>query len=201
MDKLIRQKLDKVIFLDRDGVINRLMLERGPRETPLRPDDFELLPRAKNALARLKKAGYTLIIVTNQPNIAKGKSTREEYDGIEIRMKEMLGDEAAIDYIYACLHHPDPQQVVVKELLAECECRKPKPGLILQAINDENVNPKKAWLVGDSQTDIQAGLNADLPMNRLIYIGKKYDNRIVTVPDLLAAANIILNLELNPEVL
>lgn len=180
------------IFLDRDGVINRLMLERGPRESPLTAADFELLPGAKQALEILKFAGYKLLIITNQPNVAKGKSTKQDYIEIEERMHQLLGEKAKIDGIYACLHHPDPAQVVVKELLQECDCRKPKPGLIHQAAKDHLIDLQNAWLIGDAPSDIETGINAGLNPKHLIFIGKPYDDAITAAPDLSAASRIIL---------
>lgn len=183
------------VFLDRDGVINRLILERGPRESPCTPNEVQLLPQAREALRRLKFAGFRLIVVTNQPNVAKGKSTFEEANAINERMQELLGDEASVDEIYVCWHHPDPAQVVVQTLLADCDCRKPKPGLILDAAQKHQIDLATAWLIGDTAADIDAGRNAGIPLEHLISVGDSYHNG-VSVDHLLGAAEHIIQQEI-----
>lgn len=183
-------KFEKAVFLDRDGVINRLILERGPRESPVHPDEFELLPGALEALRLLKNEGYFLAVVSNQPNIAKGKTTLENHLAIEEKMDKLLGREAAIDAYYYCLHHPDSEQVVVGELLLDCECRKPKPGLLTQAINEWSLDPSSSWMVGDSETDIEAGRLASVPEEQLIHIGNH-------VQGLKEAAELVLKKRVN----
>lgn len=163
------------VFVDRDGVINRIVTEKGPRETPTTVDELELLPRAQAALALLKERGYRVIVITNQPNVAKGKSTWKEAEAIDQKFLELLGPEAAPDAVYACRHHPDPAQVVVPELLHECECRKPKPGLILQAAQKYGIDMRSAWLIGDAETDIQAGRAAGIPEERMILVTSAVD--------------------------
>ncbi len=179
-------KTKRAVLLDRDGVINRLITERGSRETPTTPEELELLPGAPEALARLKQAGYVLVIVTNQPNVAKGKSTYEQHAAIEERLRSLVGVET-LEAIYTCLHHPDPTQVVRRELLAKCDCRKPKPGLILQAQRELGLNLGESWLIGDSETDIIAGQAAGIPTDRLIFIGQVSTLTHVVAPSLLEA--------------
>lgn len=159
------------VFLDRDGVINCLLSERGPRETPRTPEEFVLLPGVPEALTALRQTGLSLIVVTNQPNVAKGKTTWENHLAIEQRMQELLGPEAAVDAVYACLHHPDRRQVIVPELCLDCACRKPKPGLINKALADFGARPETCWLIGDSDIDIKAGMAAGLSINHLIAVG------------------------------
>lgn len=184
--------LKRAVFLDRDGVVNRLLLEHGPRETPRTAADVELLPGVKGALQQLKAAGFLLVVVTNQPNIAKGKTTWEDDAAISRRILDLLEPEAALDGVYACKHHPDAAQVVVPELLKVCECRKPAPGLIHQALVDFQLNPSKCWMVGDAESDIQAGLSAGIPVNHLIFVGTECHNATTCVPDLPRAARYIL---------
>lgn len=155
------------VLLDRDGVINELCTARGPRETPRTADELALLPGAQEALRQLRRAGVPLVVVTNQPNVAKGKSTWAEAAAIEARLKELLGPAAALDAVYTCFHHPDPAQVVVRELLVVCECRKPKPGLLLQAASEHTLNLRRSVMVGDSGTDVAAGQNAGCHTVRL----------------------------------
>lgn len=184
--------VQRAVFLDRDGVITRLMLERGPRETPRVAADVEVLPGVPEALGQLKSAGFLLVVVTNQPNIAKGKATWEDDAAITERMFELLGPEAAMDGVYACKHHPDATQVVVPELLKVCDCRKPAPGLIHQGLTDFHLDPVNCWLVGDAETDVQAGSNAGIPTNHLIFVGTECHNAATCVPGLPEAARYIL---------
>jgi len=181
--------LKKAVFLDRDGVINRVLVEKGPRETPTKPEELELLPGIPEALARLKTAGHLLVVVTNQPNIAKGKCSREDYSAIEKRLIELVG-EGVLDAVYVCFHHPDPNQVVEMELLGDCDCRKPKPGLILLAAKQHDIDLQQSWLVGDSETDIAAGLAAGIPTNQLILIGSGSTIGVATSSLLEAAIHI-----------
>lgn len=191
--------MKKAVFLDRDGVINRLLTEKGPRETPCLAEEFELLPGVPEALSALKQAGFLLIVVTNQPNIAKGKQTPHQYVATCLRMIQLLGHEASVDAIYACHHHPDPQQVSRRAYLKDCGCRKPKPGLILRAIREWSVDVNQSWLVGDSQTDIEAGLNAGLPAPSLIKIGDRSNLTEVVASNLFEAAHFILGRSYGPE--
>lgn len=182
----------RAVFLDRDGVVNRLMLEHGPRETPRTVADVALLPGVVEGLRQLKAAGFLLLVVTNQPNIAKGKSTWEDDAAITQRIHDLLGPEAALDGVYACQHHPDAAQVVVPELLKECDCRKPAPGLIRQGLIDFQLDPNTCWVVGDAETDVQAGLSAGIPANHLIFVGVECHNATTCVPSLKQAAQYIL---------
>lgn len=182
----------RAVFLDRDGVINRLLTERGPRETPCTAQEVELLPRAGEALSALRSAGFVLLVVTNQPNVAKGKSTPQDYADIEHRINELLGLGCVPDAVYACQHHPDPRQVVVPELLMNCECRKPKPGLVQRGLADFQLDPTKCWLVGDADSDLQAGVLAGIPTTHLIYVGSKCNTVATCVPNVWDASQYIL---------
>lgn len=182
----------RAVFLDRDGVINRLMIERGPRETPRIASDVELLPGVADALRQLKIAGFLLIVVTNQPNIAKGKSTWEDDAAITQRIHDLLGPEAALDGVYTCQHHPDATQVMVQELLKVCDCRKPAPGLIRQGLIDFQLDPANCWLVGDAETDVLAGQAAKISENHLIYVGKECHNATTCIFSLQEAVRYIL---------
>jgi len=187
--------MKKAIFLDRDGVILRMLLEKGPKEIARNPGEVELLPGAAQAIKRLRNFGL-VVVVSNQPDVAKGKATIEN---IVATMKEMenklSASGASLDGIYYCLHHPDSLQVVNKEYLLECNCRKPKPGLILQAAKELGIDPEESWMVGDSPADIGAGKAAGC---RTILISRNHAPKIEEKPDFTAedlgkAANIILN--------
>lgn len=153
--KNLRNK-QKAIFLDRDGTINKYV---GFLKDI---NDFELLPDVSKAIRKINNSGYLAIVVTNQPVIARGEVTVEQLNEIHNKMETLLGNDGAyLDAIYYCPHHPDKGfEGEVKELKIECECRKPKPGMLLKAAKDFNIDLKKSWMIGDSKNDIQAGKNA-----------------------------------------
>lgn len=146
----------KAIFLDRDGVINKYV---GFLRNI---DEFELLEGVSEAIKRINDSGYLAIVVTNQPVIARGEVTYEELTEIHHKMETLLGQDGAyLDAIYYCPHHPHKgYEGEVPELKIECECRKPKPGMLLQAAKDFNIDLEKSWMIGDSDTDIEAGKKA-----------------------------------------
>ena len=153
--KNLSQK-QRTVFLDRDGVIN---VHKGFLK---RSADMELLPGSAEAIRRINDSGYLALVVTNQPVIARGDCTWEELDEIHRAMETLLGSEGAyVDGIFICPHHTDrgfPGEVA--EYKIDCECRKPKPGLLLRAAQQYNVDLAQSYMVGDSDSDIQAGIAA-----------------------------------------
>lgn len=150
--------MDWAVFLDRDGLINELVEDpvSGLPESPTRPEDVRLAPDAIDALRTLRGLGVPLIVISNQPNAAKGKNSLEELQSIHEAVVRLL-DEAGVaidDYRY-CYHHPDGTD---PELGRACPCRKPEPGLILDA--EDGLDLSRSWVVGDSDVDIQAGQTA-----------------------------------------
>lgn len=143
----------KAVFLDRDGTINKYV--GFLRDI----DDFELIPGVANAIKRINASGNLVIVVTNQPVIARGKVGFEELEQIHNKMETLLGAEGAyIDAIYYCPHHPHKgYKGEVPELKIDCECRKPKPGMLLKAAEDFNIDLSQSWMVGDGENDIRAG--------------------------------------------
>jgi D,D-heptose 1,7-bisphosphate phosphatase len=150
------QNKQKAIFLDRDGTINKYV---GFLRNI---DDFELLDGAAEAIRKINNSGYLAVVVTNQPVIARGEVTFEELDEIHKKMETLLGDEGAyLDGIYFCPHHPDKGfDGELPELKISCGCRKPKPGMLLQAAKDYNIDLSSSWMVGDGKNDIECGKNA-----------------------------------------
>ena len=146
----------KAIFLDRDGTINRHI------GFLRREEEFELLDGVAEAIRRINASGYLCIVATNQPVIARGEVTVPQLNAIHNRMETMLGLEGAyIDGLYYCPHHPHKGYAgEIPELKIQCECRKPKPGLLLQAAKDFNIDLSQSWMVGDGANDIGAGKNA-----------------------------------------
>lgn len=146
----------KAIFLDRDGTINKYV---GFLRNI---DDLELLPGVAEAIKWINNSGYLAIVVTNQPVIARGEVTFEQLDKIHNKMETLLGEKGVyLDAIYFCPHHPDKGfEGEIPELKIECDCRKPKPGMLLKAAEDFNIDLGSSWMVGDGKNDIKAGQNA-----------------------------------------
>lgn len=150
------QKEQKAVFLDRDGTINRYVGFLNDIK------NFELLDGVAKALNVIHKKGYLCIVVTNQPVIARGEMTREELDEVHNKMETLLGQEGAfVDGLYYCPHHPHKGYAgEVPELKMECNCRKPKSGMLIQAAADFHIKLEDCWMVGDGENDILAGKNA-----------------------------------------
>lgn len=159
----------KAVFLDRDGVINALVYhqEQGIIDSPFTVEQFGLLPHAGKAVKKLREMGYKIVLVSNQPGIAKGHLTRDVFEKIREKMEnELAGDNALLDAQYYCFHHP---QAVLENMRVACDCRKPGPGLLLKAAEEMHLDLSRSWMIGDSLTDIKAGKSAG---TRTILIGK-----------------------------
>ncbi|WP_323090076.1 D-glycero-beta-D-manno-heptose 1,7-bisphosphate 7-phosphatase [Allobaculum sp. JKK-2023] len=143
----------KAVFLDRDGTINKYV------GFLRKVEEFELIEGVAEAVKEINRSGYLAVIVTNQPVIARGEITFSELENIHNKMETLLGMQGAyVDAIYFCPHHPHfGYDGEVKELKIECECRKPKPGMLLKAAKDLNIDLSSSYMVGDSENDIKAG--------------------------------------------
>ena len=174
--KNLKQK-QRAIFIDRDGTINKYV---GFLRNI---DDFELLPGVADAIKDINASGYLAIVVTNQPVIARGEVTVSELQIIHNKMETLLGVEGAyLDAIYYCPHHPHKgYEGEVPELKIECECRKPKPGMLMRAAEDFNIDLSASWMVGDGENDIRAGKAAGC---RTALIGSDSFEQDVTVHSL-----------------
>ena len=146
----------KAIFLDRDGTINKYV---GFLRNI---DDFELIEGVSEAIKKINSSGFLAVVVTNQPVIARGEVTYEQLDEIHNKMETLLGKEGAyLDAIYYCPHHPHKgYEGEVPELKFDCECRKPKPGMLLKAAEEFNIDLSNSWMVGDGDNDVLAGIAA-----------------------------------------
>ena len=146
----------KAIFLDRDGTINKYV---GFLRNI---DDFELIDGVAEAIRKINESGYLAVVVTNQPVVARGEVSFEELEEIHNKMETLLGKEGAyLDAIYYCPHHPHKGYEGERpELKIDCDCRKPKPGMLLNAAADFNIDLSRSWMVGDGENDIKAGINA-----------------------------------------
>lgn len=148
--------LNKAVFLDRDGVINKMVYnaEFGTVDSPATVEQFNLLNGVGKAILEFNKLGFLVVIVSNQPGIAKGKFKDKHLKSIETKMlEEIKKDGGKVDAIYYCLHHPESK---IEGYKIKCDCRKPKPGMLLKASKDLQIDLKKSYLVGDGVTDILA---------------------------------------------
>lgn len=171
------QNKQKAVFLDRDGTINKYV---GFLRNI---DEFELLDGAVEAIKKINASGYLAIVVTNQPVIARGEVSFEELERIHNKMETLLGKEGAyLDAIYFCPHHPHKGYEGERpELKFDCNCRKPKPGMLLKAAQDFNIDLAQSWMVGDGENDIKAGQNAGC---RTALVGNGAYGQTVTVSSL-----------------
>ncbi len=190
--------MKKAVFLDRDGVINENVHDL------VRPEQVALIPGAAEGIRKINESGFLVVVITNQPVIAKGFCTFEDVEMIHDRMRDLLAKEGArIDAVYVCPHHPEkghPGEVL--ELKIDCPCRKPKPGLFLQAAKDLGIDLASSWAVGDSPSDVAAGKAAG---TKTVYItsgggsGSREEKRLsgikadFTASDLPGAVKIILS--------
>lgn len=151
------------VFLDRDGVINKNMAEHDYVKNW---SEFEWLPDIKQAILLINKSGKLAIIISNQRGVARGHMTSDVVEDIHNKMNEELSKTGAkIDAIYWCGH----------DYGDDCECRKPKPGLILQAAKDFDIDLANSWMIGDGDSDIEAGKNAGCKTIMMERDGSLYD--------------------------
>jgi len=146
----------RAVFIDRDGTMN---VSKGFIS---KAEDLELIPGTLEAVKAINKSGALAIVITNQPVIARGELTFSELNEIHKKMETLLGYEGAyVNDILVCPHHPDKGFAgEIESLKVECNCRKPKPGLLLTAAKKYNIDLTKSWMIGDSKRDIEAGINA-----------------------------------------
>lgn len=151
----MKLKNKPALFLDRDGVINHMANYSGSWDSPQKPEDVKLMDGIEKVLKWANKQKITVVEVSNQPGVAKGKMQKETSDAIESRVHELLKEHSIhIDQIYTCPHHP---KGVVPELTMDCNCRKPKPGLLLQAAKELKIDLARSVILGDKSFDVEAG--------------------------------------------
>ena len=148
------------MFLDRDGVINKAIVINGKPFPPQTLSELKIIPGVLDALIKLKQEDFYLIVVTNQPDVSRGKQKKNIVEKFHTELKSQL----PLDKIYTCYHGED----------GECECRKPKPGLLFQAAKDYNIDCKNSFLVGDRWKDIDAGNSANC---KTIFINYHYSEK------------------------
>lgn len=172
----------RAVFIDRDGTINKYVGFLTDIE------DFELIDGVTDAIKKINSSGYLAIVVTNQPVVARGEVSFSELDQIHNKMETLLGKEGAyLDAIYYCPHHPHKgYEGEVEELKIDCECRKPKPGMLLKAAGDFNIDLTRSWMIGDVENDIKAGNAAGC---RTILIGDSNFGQDISAQNLYDAVN------------
>ncbi|HWZ81715.1 MAG TPA: HAD family hydrolase [Terriglobales bacterium] len=173
--------MNRAAFLDRDGVINRKAHEG---EYITRWEDVEILPGVSEAIASLNRAGFRVIVVTNQRCVAKGLITIAELEMLHQKMCGRLKNAGAvIDAVYYCPHENEPK----------CGCRKPAPGMLLDAARDHSIDLNVSWMIGDSEADVEAGRQAGCKTALVAGNHKmERDQPELVVPSLLVAAEEIL---------
>jgi D-glycero-D-manno-heptose 1,7-bisphosphate phosphatase len=161
----------RAVFLDRDGVINRAIVRDGRPYPPQQIDDLEILPGVPEALTRLRDAGFRLVVVTNQPDVARGRQRRDVIDA----MHASLAASLPVDEFRVCAHDDGDG----------CACRKPLPGLLVAAARDADLDLSGSFMVGDRWRDIEAGQHAGC---RTIFIDLGYAERRPDRPDATVAS-------------
>lgn len=163
----------RAVFLDRDGVINRALIRDGRPYPPGHLTEFEILPDSLAACQKLKSAGYLLIVATNQPDVGRGSLPQSAVEAIHAFMRRQL----PIDRVEVC-YHPGRG-------LSDCDCRKPRPGMLLRAARDLDLDLAQCWMVGDRWRDIDCGRAAGC---RTILIDHGYAEALRQTPDFRVAS-------------
>lgn len=178
----VKSEMSRAVFLDRDGVINRALERDGKPYPSSNLSEFEIFPEVPEACRRLKQAGYLLVVATNQPDVGRGTLKQEAVEKIHAEMRLRL----PLDRVEVC-YHPGKG-------LSDCECRKPKPGMLLRAARELGIDLGQSWMVGDRWRDVDCGHAAGC---RTIFVDRGYIEELKQPPDfraqnLLEAAVIIL---------
>jgi len=177
------RELRRAVFFDRDGVLNRPMVRSGKPYPPATLDEFEILPDAFDAVALLRKLGFELFVITNQPDVARGTQQRAVVEAMHQKLRDALG----LNHFYVC-YHDDGEA---------CDCRKPKPGFLLQAAVEHHLSLPDSYMIGDRWRDVECGHAAGC---KTIFIDYGYSEQLRTspefrVPDLRSAAGVIYSQE------
>lgn len=145
--------MHKAVFLDRDGVISEDI------DGTSKIEDIRIIDKVPEAIKNLKEKGFKLFVITNQPIVSRGIITEQELQAIHNEMKSIIKDKtkAEIDDFFYCPHHPNS---TIKQYGVVCNCRKPSPGMILNAAKKHNINLQESWVIGDQIVDIAAGKSA-----------------------------------------
>ena len=156
----------RAVFLDRDGVLNKAIIRAGKPYPPADVNEVEIYAEAPDGLKKLQQAGYLLIVVTNQPDVARGSQTRQKVEAIHDYMKNQL----PIDRFMVCFHDDRDR----------CQCRKPAPGLLLEAAKQDHIDLEKSYIIGDRWRDVEAGQRSGC---KSIFIDYSYSETQPKTPD------------------
>ena len=162
--------MKKAVFVDRDGVINELYYDEdhGIVDSPFHPNQFNNFPKVAEAINTFHDLGYLVILVSNQPGIAKKHFSEKTFNSIKEKMNnELKKQNAYFDDEYYCMHHPEAKNNTYKK---NCDCRKPKPGMLKQAEKKHDIDLSQSWMIGDGVTDIEVGDNVGC---KTIFVGQK----------------------------
>ena len=170
--------MKSAVFFDRDGVINKVILRYGQPFSARHFDEFELVEGVREVLQAFRKEGFINIIVTNQPDIARGLMKKEELE----KMHVLIREELPVDVILVCPHDDNDN----------CNCRKPKPGLLLKAAKERNIDLHSSFVIGDQWKDMEAGKNVNCSTILIDYPYNKEVKADFRVKDLSSAEEIIL---------
>lgn len=163
------------VFLDRDGVINRVVVRNGIPHPPSHVEDFELYDDVPEGCARLKAANFLLVVITNQPDVGRGTQTRQAVEEMNLKLQSAL---PLLDGIEVCYHAGERYG-------QPCSCRKPRPGLILRAAAELNIEPKRSYVIGDRWRDVDCARAAGC---RAILIERGYKESLRETPDFTVAS-------------
>jgi len=164
----------RAVFLDRDGVINHAVVRNGKPHPPSSPTDFRLYDDVVDGCARLKTASFLLVLITNQPDVGRGTQSREAVEAMHLKLQSAL---PSLDRIEICYHGGERYG-------QPCDCRKPRPGLILRAAAELNIDLKESYVIGDRWRDIDCARAAGC---RVIFIERGYKEKLRQAPDVTVA--------------
>lgn len=176
--------MNKAVFLDRDGVLNQTIFRMGKPRAPYTLEEFTLFAGVKEAIDLLKRNQFILIVVTNQPDVARGWVSEDAVHAVNDKLQELI----PVDEIKICFHTEKDN----------CLCRKPRPGMLLEAAHERDIDLSLSWIIGDRHSDVEAGRSAGC---KTILIGEG-DHSSSVVPDyqfenLLAAAKLIVEINIS----
>jgi D-glycero-D-manno-heptose 1,7-bisphosphate phosphatase len=180
---------EKAVFLDRDGTLTEMVYypEHGLVDSPFVPSQVRLIEGVGRALRDLAKRGYRLVVISNQPGVAKKHFSMQTFGKMTKKMENLLGEEkVGLDAQYYCFHHP---QARVPKYRMACSCRKPKPGLIFRAAKERGISLSGSVMIGDGITDVVAGRRAGVQtvlLSNLNYFVSGLMTDMDAVPDFVA---------------
>jgi len=165
--------MNKAIFLDRDGVLTKMIYnsDTGENEPPHTLEELELFDYVYESLKKFEDYGYLLFLISNQPDFAKGKTSLENIYAVQFEFERRLKENGVnFKELFYCYHHPNG---INKEYSYDCECRKPKTFFVDKAVSEYKIDRNKSWFIGDRESDIQCGKNASL---KTVLISKRKIN-------------------------